>query len=250
MKQPIQGFRPKMLLLMLSFFSVQLLYAQAGPNLGTTARTMNQAIQAMEEGKFETANGLFRQIVQSNVPIPPEMPFFFAKTLYELGQYSNSENFLQKYLDLNGFSGEHYQQAKALQEKLKIPLSQIKECSLCDRLGYRLHTCETCLGERVIEQDCGLCKLTGIVGCSRCAGKGVVTKKNVFNIVEYYDCERCETTGRLTCPRCEGTKVEHGDCNTCKGTGQITSSNLCDHTKNDGLTYSQSIRTSFRIIGH
>jgi len=209
---------------------------------------MNQAVQAMEREEFQTANELFRQILDSNVPIPPEMPYYFAKTLFELEQYSNSANFLQKYLDLNGFKGEHYQEAKKLQTQLEVPLSEIKACNFCDRMGYRLKTCGTCNGSKEVQQDCSLCRLAGVVGCSRCAGKGVVTKKNVFNIVEYYDCERCNATGRLVCPRCEGSKVEFGDCKTCDGDGEITSDQLCDHRESGDLTHFQNIRTSFKTL--
>ncbi|WP_209332606.1 molecular chaperone DnaJ [Lunatimonas salinarum] len=223
--------------------------AQTGPNLGTTSRLMNQALQAMEREEYDAANELFRQIVESNAPIPPEMPYYFAETLFQLGQFSNSANFLQKYLDLNGFSAEHYQQAKALQTKLEKPLAEIKACEFCDRMGYRFTTCNTCNGKKEVQQDCSMCRMAGVVGCSRCAGKGVVTKKNVFNILEYYDCERCHATGRLSCPRCEGTKVEFGACKTCEGDGLIPSDQICSHKENEALTNFQPVRTAFKTLG-
>ena len=221
------------------------LQAQVSPNLGNTSRLMAQATTAMEEGEFEKANEIFRQIIQSNAPIPSEMPYFFAETLYELKQYDNSRNFLGKYLDLNGFKGQHYQEAKALESKLEEPLKEISACQFCDKKGYRLVTCTTCSGEKQVEQDCTLCKAQGIVGCSRCAGQGVVTKKNVFNIVEYYDCERCSGTGRLTCPRCEGTHREYGECRACAGTGHLESEQLCTHQENQSIGLR---RTSFRNV--
>jgi len=68
-----------------------------------------------------------------------------------------------------------------------------------------------------------------VIGCSRCAGSGLITKKNVFNIIEYFECERCEGNGRLTCTTCHGSKLEVGDCRTCQGTGRLNSEKICDH---------------------
>lgn len=241
---PIKPFRC-LLFLMLMIVYGETLYAQVSPNLGNTSRLMANATAAMEAGEFEKANEIFRQIIQSNAPIPSEMPYFFAETLYQLKQYDNSRNFLGKYLDLNGFKGQHYQEAKDLESKLEQPLMDILTCQYCNKKGYRLLTCTTCSGEKQVEQDCTLCKAQGIVGCSRCAGKGIVTKKNVFNIVEYYDCERCSGSGRLTCPRCEGTHVEYGECRTCDGTGHLESEDLCNHEENHLIS---TPRTSFRNV--
>jgi DnaJ-class molecular chaperone len=157
------------------------------------------------------------------------MPYFFAETLYELGQYDNSANFLNKYLELSGFAGDHYQGAKELQLKLEAPLNEIKTCQLCDRRGYRYKVCFTCEGARQIEQDCSYCKARGVVGCSRCSGSGMITRVNIFKIVEYFECERCDGKGRLTCPVCEGNLKEVSSCRTCGGSGRLTSENLCDH---------------------
>jgi tetratricopeptide (TPR) repeat protein len=232
-----------MLILLIGMCSYQA-QAQVRPNLGSTTRLLNQAVDAMEREDFPKANEYFRQIIQSNVPIPPEMPYLFAETLFHLGQFDNSQNFLNKYLDLNGFKGEHYEEARELKAKLVPKMEEIKSCQFCDRKGYRLVDCTTCNGSSHIEQDCRICRGNGIVGCSRCAGKGLVTKKNVFNIVEYYDCERCDGNGRLTCLKCEGDKVEYGECQVCQGAGVSSSEVLCDHNENNQL---KERRTSFKM---
>ena len=203
---------------------------QVQPNLGQTSRLMREALTAMEAKDYLTANTRFREIIDSNVPIPQEMPYYFAETLYELKQYDNSANFLNKYLEINGFKGDNYDYAKQLEQKLKQPLDEIRICQLCDRRGYRYKVCFTCEGKKEVEQECSYCKGKGIVGCSRCAGSGLVTKKNIFNIIEYFECERCDGNGRLTCPTCQGTKMEVSACRTCQGTGRLHSEKLCDHT--------------------
>ncbi|AGA79554.1 tetratricopeptide repeat protein [Echinicola vietnamensis] len=203
--------------------------AQGRPSLGRTDRLMEMAKTSIANSEYEKANYYFRQIIESSASIPPEMPYYFAETLYELKQYDNSSKFLSKYLEINGFKAENYEAAKALENKLKAPLEAIASCKLCDTKGYRYQACPTCHGKKVIEQDCSLCKGRGIVGCSRCKATGIVTKKNVFNITEYYQCTRCKGEGRLTCPRCDGSLKEVSACHTCSGFGEVHSEELCDH---------------------
>lgn len=214
---------------LLVFASCSTALAQAQPHLGKTDRLMREALTAMENNDFRKANEHFREIIDSNIPIPQEMPYYFAETLFELKQYDNSVNFLNKYLEINGFKGENFGYAKELEKKLQKPLDEIRTCQLCDRRGYRYRSCFTCEGAKEIEQDCNYCKAKGVVGCSRCAGSGLVTKKNVFNIVEFFECERCAGKGRLTCPTCQGTKTEVSACRTCQGTGKLHSEVICDH---------------------
>lgn len=217
------------LLIAFAFCLTHFANAQISPNLGQTDRWMKGAQAAMERNEYETANSIFRDLIDSGLPLPEEMPYFFAETLFELKQYDNSANFLNKYLELSGFAGDHYQGAQELQKKLAGPLNEIKVCQLCDRRGYRFKVCFTCEGARQIEQDCDYCKAKGVVGCSRCSGSGMITRVNIFKIVEYFECERCSGNGRLTCPVCEGSLKEVSSCRTCNGSGKLSSENLCDH---------------------
>ncbi len=219
------------LLLLVSFivgFSSQST-AQIGPNLGQTDRWMKGAVAAMERNDYQTANSIFRDLIDSGLPLPEEMPYYFAETLFKLKQYDNSANFLNKYLELSGFAGDHYKGAMELQSKLAGPLNEIKVCQLCDRRGYRYKECFTCEGTKQIEQPCDYCKAKGVVGCSRCSGSGMITRVNIFKIVEYFECERCGGNGRLTCPVCEGSLKEVSACRTCGGSGKLTSEVLCNH---------------------
>jgi len=211
------------------FLSLNFAMAQVQPNLGQSGRLMNNAITEMKVENFEKANAFFRQIIDSNLPIPSEMPYYFAETLFELQQFDNSANFLNKYLEINGFKGDNYEAAKRLEKRLENPLHEIKVCQLCDRRGYRYQECFICEGTKQIEQECNYCKAKGVIGCSRCVGSGMVTKRNIFNIVEYFECERCSGKGRLECPTCNGSKKEVSACRTCQGSGRLQSDHLCDH---------------------
>lgn len=210
---------------MLSTLSI----AQVSPNLGQTDRWMKGAQEAMERNDFKSANSIFRELIDSGQALPDKMPYLFAETLFQLGQYDNSSNFLNKYQELTGFTGEFYKDGQELGKRLEGPLAAIAECKLCDRRGYRYQTCFTCNGKKEIEQDCTYCKGKGVVGCSRCSASGMITKINIFKIVEYFECDRCEGKGRLTCPVCEGTLREVSTCKTCSGTGKLISEELCSH---------------------
>lgn len=233
MKLSNKPFPFKSCILLLLILTIPLLSikvnAQVRPNLGGTSQLMNNALMELKGGNYERANAYFRQIIDSGLPIPQEMPYYFAETLFHLGQYDNSANFLNKYLQINGFRGDNYESARALESRLKAPLDEIQSCQLCDRRGYQYQVCHTCEGHKEIEQPCNHCKEKGVVGCSRCVGSGLVTIRNVFNIVEYYECEKCSGKGRYTCPTCLGSKFEVSSCRTCDGSGRLPTDIICDH---------------------
>ncbi|MDA1269364.1 MAG: molecular chaperone DnaJ [Bacteroidetes bacterium] len=219
------------LALLLSFFSLAPLVATAQLNLGQTDRWMKGALSAMERSDYQSANSIFRNLIDSGLPLPEEMPYYFSETLFQLGQFDNSQNFVNKYLELTGFTGQNYDYAVLLKEKLKGPLAQIIACELCDRRGYRYTPCSLCGGNKQVEQACAYCRANGVVGCSRCGASGMIKKINVFNIIEFFECERCAGNGRLSCPTCDGSGKEVSACKTCEGSGKIASKTLCSHEK-------------------
>lgn len=218
---------------LLGMFAPFVSFGQITPNLGQTDSWMKRAKSALESKDYQAANGLFRNLIDSGFPLPEEMPYLFAETLYELGQFDNSSNFLNKYLEITGFAGDHYAGATELKEKLSKPLNAIQICQLCDRRGYQFQNCFTCDGSKQIEQDCNYCKGKGIVGCSRCAGSGMITRVNIFQIPEFYECEKCDGKGRLICPVCNSTKIDVSACKTCAGSGRLSSEQLCNHQEEE-----------------
>ena len=215
--------------LLLGLQGFLVLSASAQVNLGQTDRWMKGALAAMERSDYQTANSIFRNLIDSGLPLPEEMPYYFSETLFQLGQYDNSQNFVNKYLELTGFTGQNYEAATRLKEKLKVPIAQILACEQCDRRGYRYESCTTCLGKKELEQACNYCKAKGVVGCSRCGASGMIKKVNVFNIIDFYECERCAGKGRLACPTCSGSGKEVSACKSCEGSGKTASTALCNH---------------------
>lgn len=218
-------------LLSLSLLGFIVAESCAQVNLGQTDRWMKGALAAMERSDYQTANSIFRNLIDSGLPLPEEMPYYFSETLFHLGQFDNSQNFVNKYLELTGFNGQNYDYAVRLKEKLKEPLAQILACKLCDRRGYRYAPCPVCNGNKQVEQACAYCKANGVVGCSRCGASGMLKKVNIFNIVEFFECERCAGKGRLSCPTCGGNGKEVSACRTCEGSGKTASADLCNHAE-------------------
>lgn len=203
--------------------------AQVRPALGGATRLFNNALEEMDKGDYEKANTYFRQIIESGLPISPEMPYHFAVTLFELGQYDNSLNFVKRYLQINGRNAPNFDAAKELEQKIEEPIKAILACNFCNNQGYRIYECSTCEGKKQLNQDCSLCKARGMVGCNQCFGKGIVTKRNVFNLVEYHECDKCSGEGKHTCPTCEGSLQEFTSCRTCQGTGMENTEEICNH---------------------
>ena len=65
---------------------------------------MKGALAAMERSDYQTANSIFRNLIDSGQPLPEEMPYYFSETLFHLGQFDNSQNFVKLNCDyLNSY---------------------------------------------------------------------------------------------------------------------------------------------------
>src|SRR5690606_22991719 len=78
--------------------NIKLTEGQDQTNLGQSTSFIREAFTEMEANVYHTDNTRFSQTIHSNAPIPPEMPYYFAETLYDLKQHDNSAKFLHKYL--------------------------------------------------------------------------------------------------------------------------------------------------------
>lgn len=193
---------------------------------------MNIALSQMERENYEGANVTFRKILATKETMPTDLAYHFAVTLYMIGQYENSKNFLERYFGLTRRSGDFYEQGKELEALIAERVEEIHACNLCDSKGYLLRTCSKCDGEGHEYSNCNFCKGKGIVSCTKCEGQGVVVSKNVFNEKVYQTCTKCESKGHHLCDECKGEKVVQNKCRLCIGTGRESSKTLCEHDEN------------------
>ncbi|MDQ3392605.1 MAG: molecular chaperone DnaJ [Bacteroidota bacterium] len=197
---------------------------------------MKEARQYMEEGNYEEANLSFRKLLAINSVMPTEMCYFFAETLYQLHQYQNSKNFINKYIKLTGTTGPYYKKIIALDKLVDEKFEEIKSCNFCDNKGYRFTECDKCYGEGELHQTCHYCKGKGLTSCIACGGKGVKISENNFKEKEYKTCQVCGSNGVVTCTVCNGTKNEVIQCNKCKGNGAIITNKICNHPPQSSST--------------
>lgn len=191
---------------------------------------MKEAKGHMDAGNYEEANLSFRKLLTIQAVLPTEMCYYFAETLFQLHQYQNSKNFINKYIKLTGTSGPYYKKIMALDKLVDDKFHEIKACNFCDDKGYRYQECENCQGEGHLHETCHYCKGKGLTGCLACGGKGVKITENTFKEKEYKTCQVCNSKGVITCKVCKGTTKEDIVCKLCKGNGQLVINKICDHS--------------------
>lgn len=190
---------------------------------------LEQAKKQMEAGNYQQANLIFRKMLSIKSVLPTEMSYLFAETLYKVGQYENSMNFLKKYQNITDRGSDYYLLSLELEKELEEKLQEIGNCTLCDQNGYRLTACMVCNKTGHTVQTCNLCRGKGIIACPVCAGSGVIISTGQFNAKEYRSCERCQSKGYITCHVCDGEKEITALCVACDGKGYQATHQLCDH---------------------
>ncbi|BDD09678.1 hypothetical protein FUAX_21100 [Fulvitalea axinellae] len=190
------------------------------------------AQKQMVDGKFEEANVTFREILTKQKTLPKDLCYFFAETLYQIEQYQNSENFLNKYFDLTHGQGKFNSEARKLEKKLKRRIRRNHFCHYCNDKGYRLIACEMCDEEGFVIGNCQRCSGAGNIMCPTCKGEGVVISKASNGENSYKDCDNCKQKGFIQCSTCKGRKKTKQDCPKCYGAGFRPSEKLCEHSKN------------------
>ena len=202
--------------------------AQMNTDFEVQQRT-DEAHKLMKSGHFEMAYNSFRGILGSGKVLPTNLSYYFAETLYQIGQFQNSQNFIDKYLKITGKGGDYYQEATELSLLLTQEFDEISACTFCDITGYRLVTCTNCNGIKSITESCHICSATGISNCQKCDGEGVLIVVDLFDEKKYQTCDKCLGEGYHTCETCQGTKSIKLNCPVCIGTGLERSEIICDH---------------------
>ena len=221
-------------------FLILFLAAFFALSLQISAQTSNAVDQQMEiaktqmnAGDYEAANKTFRKILGMKTVLPHDLSYLFAETLYMVGQYENSDNFLNRYVEITGKGGNYTTQAEQLRELLNNKLEEIKNCNFCDIRGYRLKTCSQCNGAKFFPSQCHHCEGKGALKCHVCLGEGVLIEKTDFETEEYKTCHNCNGKGVEGCPVCKGAKVLEQKCSLCLGSGLESSKTICDHKEHE-----------------
>ncbi|UXP31618.1 hypothetical protein N6H18_14805 [Reichenbachiella agarivorans] len=146
---------------------------------------MDQGAQAMYDGHYEEADQLFRESMNLLGKLPSEMAYYFGRNSYHLAKYKQAINWLTKYVQLKGTSGQYYDEAVLYLDRSNEAYKKIKE--------QEVHETENKLTTDGY-YDCP----SSYVMCPICHGGGVLIKQGKFG-AEYQTCPYSGISGKLTC---------------------------------------------------
>lgn len=149
-------------------------------------RQLDSGVYYMDNAQYLLADAKFRHVLENLKSVPSDLTFFFGKNSFHLGKYKQSVDWLNKYMQLKGTSGQYYNEATQWLEKAQsfILKEKAKEGEKAQEVLSSNY-----------DIDCGP---TGKVSCPVCRGMHVIIKKGPFGD-EYKTCPYCNDHGMLTC---------------------------------------------------
>ncbi|MBX2954763.1 MAG: hypothetical protein KF846_01310 [Cyclobacteriaceae bacterium] len=149
-------------------------------------RTMDQGIEEMNQGLYAQADEKFLYVLNNIKGVPSDLTFYFGKNSFYLSKFKQSADWLNKYIQLKGTTGQHYTEALDLLKKAEaeVLVERSKEVTKVKQVLSQSY-----------DIDCGP---TGKVICPVCKGTTVIIKKGAFGN-EYKSCQYCDKHGQLTC---------------------------------------------------
>lgn len=147
---------------------------------------LDSAIQLMNLEQYEAADVKFRSVLANMKSIPSDIAYYFGKNSYHLQKYKQSIDWLTKYIQLKGTSGQFSEDATAWLKKAEAGLLE-------QRQVLSAKTVEVLSRDFTI--DCGP---SGKVQCPVCNGSTVVIRRDYLGD-KYSTCGYCHKTGFLSC---------------------------------------------------
>jgi len=147
---------------------------------------LDSAVAIMNEGNYEEAEVMYMAVLKSVRSVPSDLTFYFGKNSYFLGKYKQSIDWLNKYIQLKGTSGQFSQEAMSIKQQSEAALLKEKENEVTDAAVIMAQD---------FDIDCGP---TGKVTCPVCNGTTVIIKKGYISNT-YKTCAYCHLNGVLTC---------------------------------------------------
>jgi tetratricopeptide (TPR) repeat protein len=159
--------------------------------LGQQLKYLDLGIRQYENGNYEDADESFKQVLEEVKVLPAEICYYFGANSYHLGKYKQSINWLNKYIELKGTSGQYFEESNNYLEKARAQYRQESTTSVQDSFEPAQEVDYTVMPE----VDCGP---SGKVVCPVCKGQTVIIKRSALS-VDYRSCPYCDTHGNLSC---------------------------------------------------
>jgi len=149
-------------------------------------RELDSGVFYMDEGKNAIADQKFKYVLDNIKSVPSDLVFYFGKNSFFQEKYKQSIDWLSKYIQLKGTTGQYSKEAvewlkKAEAEFLNEKAKDAKKAEQVLSTDY--------------DVDCGP---AGKVVCPVCKGEHVVIKRAALG-GEYRTCPYCNEQGILTC---------------------------------------------------
>lgn len=149
-------------------------------------RHMDSAVHLTETGEYEAADEKYRYVLQNIRSVPSELTFHFGKNSFLLAKYRQSIDWLNKYIQLKGTTGQYYDEA--------VRLLKDAEAAYLEERSASAQSAEQVLSSQY-DIDCGP---SGKVTCPVCHGNHVIIRQGPFG-ESFKTCPYCDQHGLLTC---------------------------------------------------
>jgi hypothetical protein len=149
-------------------------------------RQLDSGVYYMDHEKYTLADEKFKYVLQNMQSVPSDLTFYFGKNSFYLSLYKQSIDWLNKYIQLKGTTGQYYKEATEW-------LKKSEAMYLTEKAGAAKKTQEILSNN--YEIDCGP---TGKITCPVCHGNHVIIKKGPFGDT-FKTCPYCNEHGLLSC---------------------------------------------------
>jgi len=152
---------------------------------------LDQGIKEFENAEYEAADVTFREVLGAVKVLPAEICYYFGANSFYLGKYKQSINWLNKYIELKGTTGQFFDQCTAYLNK-----AQEQYLSANTKTEEAVYDPGREIDYTVMPAiDCGP---SGKVLCPVCKGQTVIIKRSALGY-NYRSCPYCDTHGNLSC---------------------------------------------------
>ena len=149
-------------------------------------RQLDSGVYYMDHERYALADEKFRYVLQNVRSVPSDLTFFFGKNSFFLNQYKQSIDWLNKYIQLKGTTGQYYDEAIRW-------LKDAEEAYLEEK------TLSSGKAQDILSNNYDIdCGPAGKVTCPVCQGNHVIIRKGPFGD-SYKTCPYCNEHGILTC---------------------------------------------------
>lgn len=189
----------KKYILVLLLFLPPVLYGQ-GQNSDDGMKYLDLGIKQMEAGEYQSADQSFRTVLETVKILPSEICYYFGVNSYHLGRYKQSINWLNKYIELKGTSGQFFDETSKYLKKAEEAYRAEQEAMKKDDQTSADMSDVKVDYENLPDIDCNP---SGKVVCPVCKGITVIIHKDKFGRHIYQSCPYCDEHGYLTCKEYE-----------------------------------------------